>query len=126
MVQEDLHQLKHKLTKFSSEETKDPLDIQNLETAIQRTEMGLKIHIEKYLEVVNHQVLVAPVHENIHSPVTPKWGWRDGSEVKSTGCFSRGPEFNSQQPHDGSKPSIMRSGALFWPAGTHGDITLYT
>ena len=38
-------------------------------------------------------------------------GWRDGSEVKRTDCCSRGPEFNSQQPHDGSHPSIMRSGA---------------
>ncbi|CAH7196618.1 Gm16181 [Phodopus roborovskii] len=41
-------------------------------------------------------------------------GWRDGSEVKSTDCSSRGPEFNSQQPHGGSQPSVMRSGALFW------------
>ena len=24
------------------------------------------------------------------------WGWRDGSVVKSTGCSSRDPEFNSQ------------------------------
>jgi hypothetical protein len=34
------------------------------------------------------------------------WGWRDGSAVKSTCCFSRGPEFNSQHgihiPHGGS------------------------
>ena len=29
--------------------------------------------------------------------------------VKSTDCSSRGPEFNSQQPHDGSQPSVMRS-----------------
>ena len=42
-------------------------------------------------------------------------GWRDGSAVKSTDCSSRGPEFNSQQPHGDSQPSIMRSGALFWP-----------
>ena len=39
-------------------------------------------------------------------------GWRDGSEVKSTGCSSRGPEFNSQQPHGGSQPFVLRSGAL--------------
>jgi hypothetical protein len=41
------------------------------------------------------------------------WNWRDGSEVKSTDCSSRGPEFNSQQPHGGSQPSIVESDALF-------------
>jgi hypothetical protein len=41
-------------------------------------------------------------------------GWRDGSAVKSTDCSSEGPEFKSQQPHGGSRPSIMRSDALFW------------
>jgi hypothetical protein len=39
----------------------------------------------------------------------PKRDWRDGSEVKSTGCCSRGLEFNSQQPHRGSQPSVMGS-----------------
>jgi hypothetical protein len=29
-------------------------------------------------------------------------GWRDGSEVKSAGYSSRGPDFNSQHPHSGS------------------------
>jgi len=42
------------------------------------------------------------------------WGWRDGSEVKSIDCSPRGPEFNSQQPHGGSQPSVMGSDALFW------------
>jgi hypothetical protein len=41
-------------------------------------------------------------------------GWRDGSVMKSTGCSSRGPEFNSQQPHGGSQPSVMGSDALFY------------
>jgi hypothetical protein len=40
-------------------------------------------------------------------------GWRDGSAVKSMDCSSRGPEFNSQQPHGGSQPSVMGSEALF-------------
>jgi hypothetical protein len=40
--------------------------------------------------------------------------WRDGSEVKSTDCSSRGPEFNSQQPHGGSQPSAMGFNALYW------------
>jgi hypothetical protein len=45
--------------------------------------------------------------------------WRDGSVVKSTACFFRGPEFNSQQLHGDSQPSVMRSGALFWHAGIY-------
>ena len=34
---------------------------------------------------------------------------------------SRGPEFNSQQLHGGSQPSVMGSGALFWQAGIHSN-----
>jgi hypothetical protein len=41
-------------------------------------------------------------------------GWRDGSVLESTGTFSKGPEFNSQQPHGASQPSVMGSDALFW------------
>ena len=37
-----------------------------------------------------------------------RWGWRDGSVVKSSGGSSRSPEFNSQQPHGGSRSSIIR------------------
>jgi hypothetical protein len=47
----------------------------------------------------------------------------DGSAVKNTGCSSRGPEFNSQQPHGGSQPSVMGSDALFWPADVNADST---
>jgi hypothetical protein len=43
-------------------------------------------------------------------------GWSDVSAVRSTGCSSRGPEFNSQQPHGGSQPSVMGSDSLFWGA----------
>jgi hypothetical protein len=39
--------------------------------------------------------------------------WRDSSAVKRTNCSSEGPKFNSQQPHGGSQPSVMRSDALF-------------
>ena len=40
--------------------------------------------------------------------------WRDGSAVKSTDCSSKGPEFNSQQPHGGSEPSVTRYDSIFW------------
>jgi hypothetical protein len=39
-------------------------------------------------------------------------GWSDGSAVKSTDCSSKGPEFNSQEPHSGSQPSVTGSDAL--------------
>jgi hypothetical protein len=52
----------------------------------------------------------------------PRWrkerecaGWRGGSEVESTEeveTSSRGPEFDSQQPHRGSQPSVMGTDAL--------------
>jgi hypothetical protein len=32
--------------------------------------------------------------------------WRDGSAVKSTGCFSKGPEFNSHHQQGRSQMSI--------------------
>jgi hypothetical protein len=41
------------------------------------------------------------------------WGCRDGSAVKSTDCSSRGPEFNSQQPHGDLQPSVMGPNGTF-------------
>ena len=59
--------------------------------------------------------LVISLGKNVVSiKIVPNGGWRDGSVVKSTDCSSRGPGFNSQQPHGGSQPSVMGSDALFW------------
>ena len=52
------------------------------------------------------------VNKTLNLKIATK-GWRYAS-VKSTDCSSRGPEFNSQQPHGGSQPSVMGSDALFW------------
>ena len=50
-------------------------------------------------------------HTKISHIKVEKWGWRDGSVGKSTGSSSKDPEFNSQEPHGGSQPSVMRSDA---------------
>jgi hypothetical protein len=41
-------------------------------------------------------------------------GAGESSAIKSTDSSSKDPEFNSQQPHGGSQPSVMGSDALFW------------
>lgn len=49
-------------------------------------------------------------------------GWGDGSGVKSTGCISRGPVFDSQPPHV-CQPTTMcnyGSGGLTPASGLHG------
>jgi hypothetical protein len=46
------------------------------------------------------------VKTSIHT-ISFSWAWRDGSVIKSIGCSSRGPWFDSQQPHGGSQPICM-------------------
>lgn len=43
--------------------------------------------------------------------------------VNNTGCSSRFPKFNFQQPHDAS-PFIKGSVAPFWHVGVHADRAL--
>uniref|UniRef100_A0A4X2LMC3 IQ motif containing H n=1 Tax=Vombatus ursinus TaxID=29139 RepID=A0A4X2LMC3_VOMUR len=62
-VQEDLYQLKREL--HSAHDGKEDLvDIQALETAIERTKMGLRIHVENYLSTINHRVLTTPIEDS--------------------------------------------------------------
>ena len=65
------------------------------------------------------------INKNNPLIINPIGGWRDGSEVKSIACASKGPEFNSQQPHGGSQPSVM---GVWCPllAWRHTDRILYT
>ena len=37
------------------------------------------------------------------------WGWEGDSGVKATGCFFKGPGFDSQHPHGSSQTSVIPS-----------------
>ena len=65
--------------------------------------------IGKWMELEN--VILNKVTQSLKNT---HGGWRDGSVVKNIDCSSTGPEFNSQQPHGGSQPSVIESDVLFW------------
>ena len=46
--------------------------------------------------------------------------------LRALDAFPKGPEFNSQPPHGGSQPSMLRSGVPFLCADIHAGRTLYT
>ena len=51
-------------------------------------------------------------------------GWRDGSVV-NTGCSSRGPGFNFQNPHGGSQPFVVPVSGDLEPSGGRFGNSLY-
>jgi hypothetical protein len=81
-------------------------------SSIQGAQAG---HNSEFEDSLVYRVSSRSARATQRNPVSKnQQGWRDGTEVKSTGCSSRGPEFNSQQSHGGSQPSVMGTGALCW------------
>ncbi|CAK6961433.1 IQ motif-containing protein H [Scomber scombrus] len=74
-VQDDLRKLKCSLEKISVSERGGTLDIQALDSAIHRTQSGIRRHAEDYLKTVNKQVLVLPSIADLEKKTTqiPKW-----------------------------------------------------
>ncbi|KAM7152443.1 IQ domain-containing protein H isoform 2-T2 [Macrochelys suwanniensis] len=91
-VQEDLHQLKDKLTSISLEQNEEGVDVHVLETAIERTEIGLRKHAENYLNAINRSVLTIPYtdEKEIDSEQPPKWRLPIGAAQKQI-IFPRVP-----------------------------------
>ncbi|XP_078386208.1 IQ motif-containing protein H isoform X1 [Cetorhinus maximus] len=67
-VQEDLQELKEKISHITIHGEAATVDFQTLETAIHRTEMGLKSRAAEYLNVINRQVLTLPAVEYRNMP----------------------------------------------------------
>ncbi|XP_031811189.1 IQ domain-containing protein H isoform X1 [Sarcophilus harrisii] len=58
-VQDDLYQLKRDL--HIARDGKELIDIQALEKAIERTKLGIRVHVENYLSTISHRVLTTTV-----------------------------------------------------------------
>ncbi|XP_048024439.1 LOW QUALITY PROTEIN: IQ motif-containing protein H [Megalobrama amblycephala] len=76
-VQDDLRQLKKNLVRLTVQQNGEVLDIQALDTAISRTENGIRRHADDYLKTINNQVLTLPCieePEKKNAPAKPvKW-----------------------------------------------------
>ncbi|XP_067276603.1 IQ motif-containing protein H isoform X2 [Pseudorasbora parva] len=76
-VQDDLRQLKKNLVRMTVQHDGEVLDIQALDTAISRTENGIRRQAEDYLKTINNQVLTLPCIEDPEKKIAPaklvKW-----------------------------------------------------
>ncbi|CAJ1056604.1 IQ motif-containing protein H isoform X2 [Xyrichtys novacula] len=74
-VQDDLRKLRCSLVKFTNSEREETLDVQALDSAIQKTETRIRKHVEDYLNIVTKQPLVLPAIEDFPQKTThiPKW-----------------------------------------------------
>ncbi|XP_065497763.1 IQ domain-containing protein H [Caloenas nicobarica] len=81
-VQEDLHKLKVKNIKL--ERNVEAVDISDLGTVTERTELGLRKHTDNYLNTMKRQVLTIFSTDNkeVHSKEPPKWGLHFGASQK--------------------------------------------
>ncbi|XP_029430377.1 IQ domain-containing protein H-like [Rhinatrema bivittatum] len=68
-VQDDLQQLREQVVHFNVQGEGEKVDLYALETAIQRTELGLRKRAEEYLHFLNTQVLTIPLlTKETHAP----------------------------------------------------------
>ncbi|XP_042659778.1 IQ domain-containing protein H [Tyto alba] len=81
-AQDDLHKLKVKNTNLKG--NVEAVDISDLETATERTELGLRKHSENYLNAINRQVLTISSADNkeVRSKEPSKWGLHFGAPQK--------------------------------------------
>ena len=54
---------------------------------------------------------IMEINVEISQKTKPRQGWMDGSALKSTGCSSRGPGFNSHHPYEADH---RKSDITFW------------
>ncbi|XP_009319795.1 PREDICTED: IQ domain-containing protein H [Pygoscelis adeliae] len=81
-VQDDLH--KFKVKNINLKGNVKAVDISDLKTATERTQLGLRKHAENYLHDINRQALTISSTDNkeVHSKEPPKWGLHFGASQK--------------------------------------------
>jgi hypothetical protein len=91
-------------------------DTQRNRLEIKNKKQILLPQCRKYYQIT----FISVPHSFIHIKIKCR-GYRNGPVVENTGCFSKGPRFDSQHPHDGSEPSETPvPGALMLSSGLCG------
>ncbi|XP_053319756.1 IQ domain-containing protein H [Spea bombifrons] len=100
-VQSDLEHLKKRLTHPGIQDNGEIVDIQTLETAIQRTELGIKKHTENYLNYISCSPM-SLLHDGNRDPYIPqlmKWRHQAGATKRTEKPHSSGyPEARPLAP----------------------------
>ncbi|XP_071392408.1 IQ motif-containing protein H [Centroberyx affinis] len=104
-VQDDLRQLKHSLGKITISEKGETLDIQALDTAIRRTERGIRKRAEEYLKTVNKQLLILPSIEDLQKKTIQLPKWNPTLESFTDTCPQRG-ELPGPSPGEKHKSAL--------------------
>ncbi|KAM6257051.1 IQ domain-containing protein H [Porphyrio hochstetteri] len=89
----------------------EAMDISDLETAIKRTELGLRKHAGNHLNTINKQVLTVSSTDNpeVHSKEPPKWGLHCGASQKQLILPPVPVEPLTVQARSKSAPRVSRS-----------------
>ncbi|KAM6960622.1 IQ motif-containing protein H [Aplochiton taeniatus] len=103
-VQDDLRQLKRSLGRIIVNDKGESLDIAALDSAIRRTESGIRRQAEEYLKTVNKQVLTLPSIEDLEKKRVQISKWKPPLEVI--------PDMRPQKGQIGASPGVKHKAAF--------------
>ncbi|XP_074090556.1 IQ domain-containing protein H isoform X3 [Macrotis lagotis] len=117
-VQEDLYQLKREIH-TANDGREDLIDVKALETAIERTKMGLKIHVESYLNSINQHVITAPVEDTEILSRQPSKGWYSSGVPQKPFLFPQETESKKYHGKREERVSTFTSASTKLKTGLH-------
>ncbi|KAL0968865.1 hypothetical protein UPYG_G00272910 [Umbra pygmaea] len=107
-VQDDLRQLKNSVGRITIHNKGETVDIQALDTAIHRTENGIRRRAEEYLKIVNRHVLTLPSIEETEKKTPQISKWRPALETLPDQRPQRGPSIGASPGQNHKTALTMR------------------